>query len=214
MKYFIHNLIHHSSGFSKSFNISHLNFLKIQKYFFQTSINQKKIKNDKKNNNLNISFDSISEFYSQVFDINKSEVSTFLPTNLLWQILTHKSYQHGKFPYNEKLVFQGKQVLKFHLALNTISIFPIYKNKNILTLKKIKQFINPETMGKLALKYNIDQVLLWEPAYDDLQKSGLLKVASESFFAIIGAIFLYKGGAAAQNFIEKKILSQKTLNDV
>lgn len=46
------------------------------------------------------------------------------------------------------------------------------------------------------------------------KESGLLKIASESLCAIIGAIFLHKGGAVTKEFIEKKIFSQKTLNDM
>ncbi|KAG4306149.1 hypothetical protein PORY_000137 [Pneumocystis oryctolagi] len=186
--------------------------LNCQKRFFQTYVDNKEQLKNQKNESLdtNESFDSVLEFYSRLFDLNKTEVSTFLPPDLLWQALTHKSYKHGKFPYNEKLSFQGRQVLKFHFALHITSLFPIYKNENVLTFKKMNDFVSPQTIGTLALKYGIDQVLRWKPAYDNLKASGLLKIASESLCAIIGAMFLHKGGAITKNFIEKKILPQKT----
>ncbi|KAG5513726.1 hypothetical protein PMAC_000764 [Pneumocystis sp. 'macacae'] len=207
MKCFQQMSTYYFSKFSKCFNTSSSTFLSFQKRFFQTSINNKEQLRNCENKNLDTddSLNSVLEFYSNLFSLTKAEVPSFLPLDLLWQALTHKSYQHGKFPYNEKLSFQGRQVLKFHLALYTVSSFSIYKN-NILTLKKIHDFTSPQTMGVLALQYGIDK--------SNHKKSGLLKIASESLCAIIGAMFLHKGGAVTKEFIEKKIFSQKTLNDM
>lgn len=71
--------------------------------------------------------------------------------------------------------------------------------------------MSPEKLGALALEYGILDVLRWKPAYEDTMKSGLLKVASESLCAIVGATFLYRGGAAAKKFIEEKILINNKL---
>ncbi|EMR10283.1 hypothetical protein PNEG_01546 [Pneumocystis murina B123] len=151
------------------------------------------------------SFENILKFYSRLFNMDEKEIELFLPRDLLWQTLTHKTYFHGKYPYNEKLAFQGRFVLKFHISLKIVESISIDKNNDIFTLEKIEEFISPETLGPLALEYGILEVLRWKPAYKDIMKSGLLKVASESLCAIVGAIFLHRGGAVTKKFIEEKI---------
>ncbi|KTW29734.1 hypothetical protein T552_00941 [Pneumocystis carinii B80] len=141
--------------------------------------------------------------------MNEKEVELFLPKNLLWQSLTYKTYFHGKYPYNEKLAFQGRIVLKFHISLKMSE--SIDKNKDIFTLRKIEDLINSKVLGELALEYGILEVLRWNPAYKDIMRSGLLKVASESLCAIVGAIFLYRGGAATKKFIEEKIFIKNNI---
>lgn len=107
MKYFLRIPTYYFQKVSRSFNIFHPAFSNSQKRFFQTSIDDKEQLKNYKDLSTDDSFNSILEFYSNLFDLSKAEVPSFLPPDLLWQALTHKSYQHGKFPYNEKLSFQG-----------------------------------------------------------------------------------------------------------
>lgn len=47
-----------------------------------------------------------------------------LSEEVKWQAVTHKSFDHGWQPYNEKLAFYGKLVLQMHTSLHHLATRP------------------------------------------------------------------------------------------
>lgn len=90
----------------KNSGFSNILFLGLKRGFKRSIYRQENLVYKKDLEEMNTS-ENILRFYSRLFNMDQKEIQIFLPATLLWQILTHKTYFHGKYPYNEKLAFQG-----------------------------------------------------------------------------------------------------------
>ncbi|BFZ60007.1 hypothetical protein YB2330_001029 [Saitoella coloradoensis] len=161
----------------------------------------------------------------QNFDVNddieavqaqiKKLTGETLPDELAWQAVTHKSFAHGKEGYNDKLAFMGRRVLKFHLALQLSSRESsrpsAINNKAVesVTPARLENATKASTLFSAAQKMglNIQDVMRWKPKQkDDLELSGVKGVVGDCLTAMIGAVFLTKGGQAAEELVVKKVL--------
>lgn len=62
-----------------------------------------------------------SEYHAFISSYTGISSSTQLSDAVAQQIFTHKSFKHGKAPYNEKLAFLGRRVLYAHLSSHIMS---------------------------------------------------------------------------------------------
>lgn len=112
------------------------------------------------------------------------------------QVFTHKSFQHGKSPYNEKLAFLGRRVLAYHVSTYSLT-HPI--DLEVLDYRNVAKVIE-SIPGFTAL-------LRWKPKNEEaVLESGRKKVAAESFLALVGAIELRCGGHVAAKFVNGTVI--------
>ncbi|ODQ54071.1 hypothetical protein SAICODRAFT_70322 [Saitoella complicata NRRL Y-17804] len=161
----------------------------------------------------------------QNFDVNddievvqaqiKKLTGETLPDAVAWQAVTHKSFAHGKEGYNDKLAFMGRRVLKFHLALQLASRESsrpsAINNKAIesVTSARLDNATKASTLFSVAqnMGLNIQDVMRWKPKQTgDLELSGVKGVVGDCLTAMIGAVFMTKGGQAAEELVVKKVL--------
>ncbi|KAK9322860.1 ribonuclease-III-like-domain-containing protein [Lipomyces orientalis] len=153
--------------------------------------------------------------------LTKADPESFkIPTGLLLQVFTHKSFRHGSHPYNERLALYGRKLFTFHTSLalaNTPSDKPTAvggRDLDVLFSDAAQNLLKSREplyeVGKMA---NLIEAIRWEPARHfvslqnvDPRRSGLLEVTAQTVWASIGAIALYYGGDRAEKFVKKVIL--------
>ncbi|KAI5780764.1 ribonuclease-III-like-domain-containing protein [Geopyxis carbonaria] len=161
-----------------------------------------------------------------------------LSEDIKWQAVTHKSFDHGRQPFNEKLAFFGKTLLQMHACGHVLSrprsdkytyskpfsyrssegsyyqapepfIPNDYQNLNAINRASVEDLYNQTAISNLIRSSGLLKVMRWKPAEaHDLERSGEMIIGQECLYAIVGAISLQKGGNAASQFIHTKILPQ------
>ena len=120
----------------------------------------------------------------------------FKNKDLLIKSLTHKSY--NKNINNEKIEFLGDRVLGLIIAKKLLEIYPDEK-EGILD-KKFASLVKKQTCAEIAKNIQLNKYIL---SFNLKNKEFNLedKILADSCEALIGAIYLDKGFASAENFI-------------
>ncbi len=146
-------------------------------------------------------FSAYTDFAQKVLGV------TFDDTQLLVTAFTHRSYlnEHKKSAteHNERLEFLGDAVLE--LAVTDY----LYKNfsepEGILTNWR-SSLVRTESIGAAAARFDFEPLLRLSRGEKHGTERARLQILANSFEAVVGAIYLDKGFAAAQSFITKSIL--------
>lgn len=125
---------------------------------------------------------------------------------------TAKTDHSGNTINNERLEYLGDAVLGAVIGEYLYKMYPL-KNEGFLTKMRSKM-VNGETLGDLAIKMKLNELLESHVA----GQQSIRHLAGDAFEALIGAIYLDKGYAAAKRFILRKSvlkhLDIKTLESV
>jgi large subunit ribosomal protein L15 len=141
-----------------------------------------------------------------------------------WQALTHKSFDHGRRPYNDKLAYLGKRILDLQTSLlllqqpmapddNSINHLYVFAHPSLSGLNNITPLAKSSTLDKkrlaqLASSYGLHKVVRWKPRKTDrLESSGQDVVLAQTIYAIVGAVALQKGGDVAAQVARERILA-------
>jgi len=129
-------------------------------------------------------------------DLQKKINVKFKNLDLLIQSLTHKSFDTKK--NYEKMEFLGDRVLGLVIAKKLLETYPDEK-EGILD-KKFASLVNKNTCLEIAKKINLEKyILTFNPNNKKIKIED--KIISDSCEALIGAIYLEKGLAAAEKVI-------------
>ena len=141
----------------------------------------------------------------KIDDIEKTLKIKFKNRDLLFQSLTHKSYD--KYLNNEKLEFLGDRVLGFVIAKKLLELYPDEK-EGILD-KKLASLVNKKKCYDVGKFLQLNKVIKTNNSVNTNNIEN--KIISDACEAIIGAIFLEHG----INVAEKTILNlwSKDLNN-
>lgn len=128
---------------------------------------------------------------------------TFLDKKLLMQAFTHRSYinEHrgGGMEHNERLEFLGDAVLELSITDFLYKKYP-EENEGELTSYRAA-LVNANTIGDAAKKLGMDEFLLLSKGEAKDQGKGRQYILANTFEAVIGALYLDQGYAAADEFI-------------
>jgi len=134
----------------------------------------------------------------------------FRDTRLLNQALMHRSYVHeadlGRHESNERMEFLGDAVLG--LVVNE-HLYERYTKREEGRLTKIKSML----VSEAVLSRTADELMLGDfvlLSENERQSGGgsRISIIADAFEAVIGAIYLDSGLAAARRFIERHLLSE------
>lgn len=129
-------------------------------------------------------------------DLAKRLSHSFVNDNLLTQALTHRSFGAHN---NERLEFLGDGALNFIIANQLYQRFPKLAEGDLSRLRA--QLVKEATLSDLAISLNLgDALRLGE---GELKSAGWRRpsILADALEAIIGAIYLDSGFAAAEAFV-------------
>ncbi len=130
------------------------------------------------------------------FNLEKKINFRFKDKKLLIKSLTHKSYD--KINNNEKIEFLGDRVLGLVIAKKLLEIYPNEKEGTLD--KKFASLVNKKTCLEVSKNIKLEKyILTFNPKNKKIKVED--KVVADCCEALIGAIYLDKGFASAENFI-------------
>ncbi|KAL8707937.1 MAG: hypothetical protein Q9225_007679 [Loekoesia sp. 1 TL-2023] len=149
-----------------------------------------------------------------------------LTAEVKWLTVTHKSFDHGRRGFNDRLAYLGKRIVDLQASLHMIAgsaaipehptpdrwrrepfKHPVLEGLAGLTLKRKQAVLDKKRIAQLASKYGLADVLRWKPKLpSNLEGSGIEVVLTQALFAIVGAISLQKGGEVANRIVRERIL--------
>lgn len=129
-------------------------------------------------------------------DLAKRLTHTFTQVNLLTQALTHRSFSAVN---NERLEFLGDGALNFIIANQLYQRFPKLSEGDLSRLRA--QLVKEATLCELATTLNLGDAL--KLGEGELKSAGWRRpsILADALEAIIGAIYLDGGFAAAEAFV-------------
>jgi ribonuclease-3 len=129
-------------------------------------------------------------------DISSRLSYRFNDASLLVQALTHRSYSGQN---NERLEFLGDGALNFIIATQLYLRFPKLAEGDLSRLRA--QLVKEATLSEIALGLNLGDAL--KLGEGELKSAGWRRpsILADALEAIIGAIYLDGGFAAAQAFV-------------
>ncbi|KAH0337334.1 RNase III domain protein, partial [Aureobasidium melanogenum] len=169
----------------------------------------------------------LDEAYTSFLGKNGDSV---LPEEIKWLAVTHKSFDHARRGFNDKLAFLGKRLCDVQCSLALIeqpSQIPTYTKPDPEATGKYKQYRHPAMRGvdnvsefaknktldkqrlaSLARQYGLDAVVRWKPRnVDNLSSSGVDVVLAHTLYSIVGAVAMEKGGDFANKIVRERILN-------
>lgn len=143
-------------------------------------------------------------------------------TRLQWLAVTHKSFDHARRGFNDRLAFLGKRIVDVQTSMALLNAPPtpgmqfsaedVYQHPALEGLENVTTFaknavLERTRLAKLASTYGIDKVVRWKPKKsDNLQGSGVDTVLAHTMYSIIGALALQRGGEVAAKTARERIL--------
>lgn len=148
---------------------------------------------------------------SQLQDISPLETQlgvTFKEKNLLQQAVVHRSYlnEHKNFPlaHNERLEFLGDAVLELSV---TEYLYKKYPNPEGELTNWRAALVNAVMLAKITADLGVEKFLyLSRGEARDSSTRARQTILANAFEAIVGALYLDQGWAAADKFIKEKVL--------
>ncbi|EME43674.1 hypothetical protein DOTSEDRAFT_54426 [Dothistroma septosporum NZE10] len=150
--------------------------------------------------------------------------SELLDEETKWLAITHKSFDHGRRGFNDRLAFLGKRILDLQCSLGLLSMpaaegegmekdgRDVFKHRALEGVENITPFakhqvLDPSRLASLANQYGIDRVVRWKPRKsDDLESSGVETVLAHTIYSVIGALAMQRGGEVAARVARERVL--------
>lgn len=133
---------------------------------------------------------------------------------LFQEAMTHRSYlnEHKRYPYphNERLEFLGDAVLELVVTENLYAAFPDKPEGDLTALRAA--LVNSDMLAAIGGELAIEPFLLMSRGESKDKGRARTYLIANAVEAIIGALYLDQGYAAAKLFIEEHVLSH--LDDV
>ena len=133
-----------------------------------------------------------------------------LPDNLLLQTLVHKSFAHGKVPYNDKLAILGQQLIRLQAfraaaseAVSQNDPFAINGQNFNISSNAVDVLASTPVLSAVCDKAGLEASIFYKNA--NANSSPLVK--AKAINAIVGALTLERGSDVAVKFINTKLLN-------
>lgn len=150
---------------------------------------------------------SYRDFASKVLKIDFKDINTLITA------FTHRSYvnEHRKTvsEHNERLEFLGDAVLELVV---TDFLFQNYKDAEGVLTNWRSSLVRTESIGSAAARYNFEPLLRLSKGEKRGTDRARQQILANCYEAVVGAIYLDQGYAAAEKFITESLIS--TFDDI
>ena len=121
----------------------------------------------------------LNDFYATLFGPGKEETLT---EEVKWLVVTHKSFDHGRRGFNDRLAYLGKRIVELQTSLSLLhsrgfsstpstpdpfkrdhTPHPALEGLESLNEYTKNSILSKEKIGQLAEKYGIAEVMRWKP---------------------------------------------------
>lgn len=144
-----------------------------------------------------------------------------------WLAVTHKSFDHARRGFNDRMAFLGRQIVELQTSLGLLTAadtnsytsrsedaygrqafqHPATDNVEVLNAGGKQFFLHHRQMSGIAARYGLPEVVRWQPKdVRDLAASGSDMVYAQAVYAIVGALALEQGGQVANRVARERIL--------
>ena len=141
-------------------------------------------------------------------EIEKFLKITFKDKNLLRSAFIHRSYlnEHSeeKLPHNERLEFLGDSVLGFVVSEFLFKEYPDRPEGDLTNFRS--SIVNARALAEAARKLSLGKYLLLSKGEEATGGRDRQYLLANTFEALLGAIYLDSGLAAASELIEGELL--------
>ena len=137
-------------------------------------------------------------------DVEKCIHYRFRQVKLLETALTHSSFANeagDQREHNERLEFLGEAVLELCVTQRLFERFPEAREGELTRLRA--RLVSKPTLGELAAELELDRFLLLGKGEESQGGRERRSVLSNTFEALLGAIYLDGGFAAACDWVEE-----------
>jgi ribonuclease III len=143
-----------------------------------------------------------------VLEFQQHIATTFSDISLLQTALTHRSYVNeyrgGPIEHNERLEFLGDAVLELVVTDFLYKKFPDKPEGDLTSYRAA--LVNTNTLSEAATKLGANEYLRLSKGESRDTGRARQFILANAFEAIIGALYLDQGYAAAHSFIDRTIL--------
>ncbi|KAI8917175.1 ribonuclease III domain-containing protein [Powellomyces hirtus] len=126
-------------------------------------------------------------------------------SKLLSDALTHSSFLKNSDTQNDRLSFLGHKVLSMYAAEHVHTTYPDIPAESVNSV--VEQLTGPEALQAVGRKVGIPKVMRWKVSEKSIGNADN-KVTSSVLQALIGALYLDQGAAAAKEFIVEHFFSR------
>ncbi|KAK5937211.1 hypothetical protein PMZ80_010511 [Knufia obscura] len=144
-----------------------------------------------------------------------------------WLAVTHKSFDHARRGFNDRMAFLGRQIVELQTSLGLLNNVdangymsnsqdaygrqpfhhPSIENVEVLNGGGKQFFLHHKQISGVAARYGLPEVVRWQPKdVHDLPGSGCDMVYAQALYAIVGALALEQGGQVANKIARERIL--------
>lgn len=145
---------------------------------------------------------SYKEFASEVLGVEFTDIQTLICA------FTHRSYvnEHRKtlFEHNERLEFLGDAVLELVV---TDFLYKNYKDAEGVLTNWRSSLVRTESIGQAAAKHGFEPLLRLSKGEKRGTDRARQQILANCYEAVVGAIYIDQGYAAAEKFITKSLIS-------
>ena len=131
----------------------------------------------------------------------------FIDHSLLISAITHPSFINKENINYERLEFLGDSVLNLCITKYLFSKYP-NENEGSLSIKR-SELINKDILYQACIDLNIENYIFISPGINISDKKTMIKLLSNIYESIIGAIYLDSDYLEAFNFIKFSLLDKK-----
>lgn len=132
-----------------------------------------------------------------------------VPEPLALQAVTHKSFAHGKKPYNEKLAHFGQQLLRMQTNID-IAHQKLASSQHLengcnfdVTQRAVEILSSSAVLAEICAKAGLGPSLFFRPAKPGQETT----VYAKTICALVGAVLLQHGIGSARNFVNTRLLN-------
>ena len=127
---------------------------------------------------------------------------------LLSQALTHRSYsyEHNNQPNNERLEFLGDSVLGFVVTTHLFARFSELDEGELTKLKNA--IVSAKALAEVASTLGLGEFILLGRGEEQTGGRTKINLLADTFEAVLGAVYVEAGLAAATAMVERLVLPQ------
>ncbi|KAJ1643447.1 54S ribosomal protein L3 mitochondrial [Coemansia erecta] len=130
----------------------------------------------------------------------------FKDRGLMKQVCTHKSFDQGLESSNERLEWLGKRVLNLYVGEYLVAKYPNLPMESLQDVQHAN--FGMGSLAEAGKHFGMLPAMRWSSSAGPTQTVGATKVLGKAVQALVGAVYMDQGAAAAKEFVKRHLLTK------